>query len=359
MRYYLIAGERSGDLHASNLMKALLKDDQNSEFRYFGGDYMKAVGGELVVHYEQLAFMGFWEVLTNLRTISGYLKKCKEDILRWQPDKIILIDYAGFNLRIAKWAKKQGIEVVYYISPKIWAWNQSRAYKIKSTVDQMFVILPFEVEFYKKFDFDVTYVGNPVIQAINEHTVNENFKKEHQLEDKEIIAILPGSRKQEVKKVLPLVQEIFAKFPEYHFCLGAVGTLNSNLYDSVREISNVTIVVDETYDLLAHSTGAIVCSGTATLETAIWKVPQVVVYKTSQLSYIIAKALIKVDYISLVNLIAGKEVVKELIQREAVPEKISKELEAALNNQDQSQIILDRLGNLNASAEVAKRISVN
>lgn len=356
MKYYLIAGERSGDLHGSNLMKALEGMDSKAEFRFFGGEYMQAVGGELVVDYSKLAFMGFKEVLLNLKTISGYLKLCKKDIDEWKPDVLILIDYAGFNLKMAKWAHKLNIRVVYYISPKVWAWNQSRAKHIKKVVDQMFVILPFEVDFYKQYDWNVTYVGNPVIEAVEGFKLNPNFRAHNNISDKPIVAVLPGSRQQEVQNILPTLKQVFRDFPEYQFCIGGVNTLDKALYKIDDDADNASVVFDQTYDLLANSNAAIVCSGTATLETALWKVPQVVVYKTSPFSYAIAKALVKVKYISLVNLIVGKEIVQELIQSKANVENISAGLGNAIDSSEQAEVILAKLGNSKASVETAKGI---
>ena len=236
MKYYLIAGERSGDLHASNLMKALMAKDPQAEFRFFGGDYMQAVADTLVVHNRELAFMGFWEVITNLNTISKFIRQCKNDIASYQPDAIILVDYAGFNLKIAKYAKKEGFKVLFYISPKVWAWNQKRALKIKQRVDQMFAILPFEVAFYKNYNWnEVTYVGNPVIEAVNQHQVNNNFLATHNLgQNKKVIAVLPGSRKQELHYILPTILLAIKNNQQYHFCIAAVKSLPSELYNGLE-----------------------------------------------------------------------------------------------------------------------------
>ncbi len=358
MKFYLIAGERSGDLHASNLMKALLAKDNLSEFRYFGGDYMQAVADTMVVHNRDMAFMGFWEVIINLSTINKLIKKCKQDIDTYQPDAIILVDYAGFNLKIAKYAKKKGYKVLYYISPKVWAWNQKRAFKIKRLVDHMFAIMPFEVDFYKKYDWhEVTYVGNPVIEAINQHQVNNDFKAKHNLASaKKIIAVLPGSRKQELKYILPVIKEVMVKSPDYQFCIAAINSLPPELYNTVIGLKNVLLVFDETYDLLAHADAAIITSGTATLETALWKVPQVVVYKANWITYHIAKALVKVEFGSLVNLIMEKEVIKELIQQNCTPDNISRELEEIINNGIDYTSLWQKLGPKVASEEVANFI---
>jgi lipid-A-disaccharide synthase len=356
MRYYLVAGERSGDLHASNLMKAILKKDSDADFRYFGGDYMQAVGGTLMLHYRELAFMGFWEVLKNLRTINRFIKLCKEEIDNYQPNAIILVDYAGFNLKIAKYARRKGYTVFYYISPKVWAWNQKRALKIKARVNYMFAILPFEVEFYKKFDWHkVSYVGNPVVEAISQHRVNENFKNDYQIDPTiKNIAILPGSRRQELQHILPVLKTVIAENQEYHFSIAAVKTLPTRAYNEVAALDNTTLIFDDTYNLLAHADAAIVTSGTATLETALWQVPQIVVYRSSWLSYRIAKALVRVKYISLVNLIMGREVVKELLQNDCSASNITATLNELLQHGIDYSSLQDNLGNKIASEEAAK-----
>jgi lipid-A-disaccharide synthase len=358
MKYYLIAGERSGDLHASNLMKALLNEDNQAEFRYFGGDYMGAVAETMVVHNRELAFMGFWEVITNLNTIAKFIKLCKKDIEEYHPDAIILVDYAGFNLKIAKYAKKKGFKVLFYISPKIWAWNQKRALKIKARVDHMFSILPFEVEFYKKYDWhEVTYVGNPVVEAVNQHKVNNNFLAAHKLAaTKKIIAVLPGSRKQELSHILPSIRDAIVDNPQYHFCIAAIKSLPADLYKMVNDLENTTLIFDETYDLLAHAHAAIITSGTATLETALWNVPQVVVYRANWVSYHIAKAMVMVDFISLVNLIMGKEVIKELIQDQCTAGNITHELEAIIKDGIDYSSLRQKLAGQIASEETAKLI---
>ena len=358
MKYYIIAGERSGDLHASNLMKALITRDAKAEFRYFGGDYMQSVAETLVVHIRELAFMGFWEVLANLSTIQKLIKQCKKDIDSYQPEAIILVDYAGFNLKIAKYAKKRGYKVLYYISPKVWAWNQKRALKIKKIVDYMFTILPFEVDFYKKYNWDaVTYVGNPVLESVNEHQINNNFLVNHKLgSDRKIIAVLPGSRKQELLHILPTLRQVIDSNPTLMFCVAAVNSLDPALYKDVEDLENCCLIFDETYDLLAHADVAIVTSGTATLETALWKVPQLVVYKANWFSYLVAKSVVKVEFISLVNLILGKAVIKELIQNECTENNITKELELILTNGINYSELQSKLGNKVASIETAEQI---
>ncbi|HNP20309.1 MAG TPA: lipid-A-disaccharide synthase [Fulvivirga sp.] len=329
MKYFIVAGERSGDLHGGNLVKELKALDKEATFTGFGGDYMASNGVDIKVHYKELAFMGFLEVVLNLFKIRAYLKQCKNEIDHFQPDAIILIDYGGFNMKIAKYAKANGIAVHYYISPKVWAWNQNRALKLKKIVDRMYVILPFEKAFFQKFDWKVNYVGNPVLDAVKAHS-----KKPISIEnkDKDIVAILPGSRLQEITSVLTGIKEVIKSLPNAYFVIAAVDNIDSHVYDQVRDFPNVEFVYDRTYDLLAVSKVAIVTSGTATLETALWKVPQIVIYKTSGLSYSIAKRLIKVNYISLVNLIIGKLLVKELIQNDFNHVNLSTELETLLDN---------------------------
>lgn len=333
MKFYLIAGERSGDLHGSNLIKQLKQREPAAQFRGFGGDYMREAGMQEVVHYRELAFMGFAEVLVNLRTISKKIALCKKDILRYIPDVIVLIDYAGFNMRIAKFAKQEGIKVFWYISPKVWAWNQSRALKLKANVDQMFVILPFEKNFFKKFGWDVDYVGNPVLDAIKAHQSNVDFKQKNNINPtNKIVALLPGSRQQELKKIIPLMAGVASGMADYQFVVAAVNNLSQDLYSDLKKLPNVKFMNDASYDLLHIADAAIVTSGTATLETALFRVPQVVVYKTSGLTYWIARMIIKVRFISLVNLVADKEVVKEMIQDDASVGKVSAELKQILTD---------------------------
>ena len=364
-KIYVIAGEPSGDLHASNMMQAILDEDQNVDFRFWGGDKMQAVQQDgLVKHIRDLAFMGFVEVLMNLRTILGNIKQCKADIEAYQPDAIVLVDYPGFNLRIAEWAKSKGIKVYYYISPQIWAWKQNRVHKIKKVVDHMFVILPFEKDFYKKFDYDVEYVGHPLLDEISKFDFSENkeaFLKANNMDERPIIAVLPGSRKQEVSVKLPIMVEALKEFTSHQIVVAGAPTLTPEFYASIDP--SITIVFNETYRLLANSNVAVVTSGTATLETALFKVPEVVCYKGSEISYRIAKRLIKVDYISLVNLIMNREVVKELIQKECNPTLIRNEVDQLLNNPErrnqigQDYISLEKiLGGGGASKKVAQSL---
>lgn len=319
MKYYIIAGEASGDLHASNLMKAILQNDTTAEFRFWGGDLMEQVGGALVKHYRELAFMGFLEVIMNLRTITKNISFCKKDIEEYYPDKIIFVDYPGFNFRIMKWAKDLYFQTHYYISPQIWAWKENRIKAIKRDVDHMYVILPFEKEFYEvKHQFPVNFVGHPLLDAIaDKDLVDESlFKKEHGLNAKPVIALLPGSRKQEIKKMLKIMLSIVDDFQDYQFVIAGAPSQDFVFYEQFINKENISFISNKTYDLLSISTAALVTSGTATLETALFKVPQVVCYKGSNISYQIAKRIVNLDYISLVNLIMNKEVVKELIQGE-------------------------------------------
>jgi lipid-A-disaccharide synthase len=343
MRYYLIAGERSGDLHGGNLIKALKKHDVHGTFKGFGGEYMQEAGMDLTVHYGDMAFMGFVEVLANLRTISKYMKRCRQDILAFKPDVVILIDYAGFNRQIASFCKKNNIKVYYYISPKVWAWRQKRALQLKKTVDQMFVILPFEKKFYKTFDWNVDYVGNPVLDAVKSFQHDKDFVTRHNFDQaKPLVALLPGSRKQELIKMLPLMASVVKRFPEFQFAVATVSNLDQVLYKPIEDLKNVALVNDDTYNLLMHSQAAIVTSGTATLETALFKVPQVVVYKMGSVGYKIAKWVVSVKFISLVNLIADKEVIKELIQDTATVDFISDELNKLVKDQQyKNQIMQD------------------
>lgn len=327
MRYYIIAGERSGDLHGGNLVKALRGYDQEATLRGFGGECMQEAGVSITVHYRDLAFMGLMEILTSLNKISDYIKKCKADIDQFKPDAIILIDYGGFNRRIAKYGKKKGIKIFYYIPPKVWAWYQVRALELKANVDHLFVILPFEKQFYKKFNWDVDYVGNPVLDAVKAHVPDGNFLSGNGLQaSTPIVALLPGSRKQELIRIIPLMAEVVRQNPNYQFVVAEVDNLDQRLYDPLRGLQNVKFVIDKTYDLLMNSKAAVVTSGTATLETALFNVPQVVVYKTSSVSYWLVRMIIKVPFISLVNLIGDKKIIEELIQHRANASRVSNEL---------------------------------
>lgn len=334
MKYYIIAGEASGDLHGSNLMKALKIEDPQADFRIWGGDLMQTAGGDLRKHYRDLAFMGFVEVLKNLRTIMRNFRFCEQDILDYQPDALILIDYPGFNLRIAKWAKPKGIKVLYYISPQIWAWHTSRVHQIKANVDRMYVILPFEKEFYAKYDCEVDFVGHPLLDVVQGYAAAPDFREKNKLDERPIIALLPGSRKQEIIRMLGVMLEMAPLFPQHQFVIAGAPSMPLAFYEQIlaekQRPENVKLVQKQTYDLLSQAEAALVTSGTATLETALFKVPEVVCYKGNNLSYQIAKRLISVKYISLVNLIVDKPLVKELIQNDLNVKALHSELEKIL-----------------------------
>lgn len=365
MKYYIISGEASGDLHGSNLMKNLKIQDTQAEFRFWGGDLMQEQGGTLVKHYRDLAFMGFAEVIMNLRTILGNISFCKKDIQAYQPDAVILIDYPGFNLRVAEFVKSLGIKVYYYISPQIWAWKTGRVHTIKKFVDRMFVILPFEKEFYSKYDFEVDFVGHPLLDAMNNlpDLSLDEFKSKNRLDNRKIIAILPGSRKQEIKVKLPIMLSVVKDFPDYQFIVAGAPSMEESFYKEVANGTDMNMVFGQTYDLLRSSEAALVTSGTATLETALLNTPEVVCYKGSRISYEIGKRVVKhIQYISLVNLIMDKEVVKELIQNELNYKNLKEELDAILNSPKRQQILSDydalrkKLGGAGASARTAELI---
>lgn len=367
LKIYTIAGEASGDLHGANLMKSLLEENPNIDFRFWGGDLMQEVAGKPVKHIKELAFMGFVEVLMNLKTILTNIKFCKKDILKFKPDALVLIDYPGFNLRIAEWAKAQNIKVYYYISPQVWAWKQSRVHKIKRFVDEMFVILPFEKDFYRKFDFDVEYVGHPLLDAIEQYKEKEfsprEFREKWNLGEKPVIALLPGSRKQEVNVKLPIMLNALKGMDQYEFIIAAAPSLDESFYAPLIFGSNIRIIHDATYDILGISEAALVTSGTATLETALLNIPEVVCYKGSPISYVIAKNLIKIKYISLVNLIMDREVVVELIQNECNEKRISEELNLIIVGGSKRKAVLESyedlreiLGGGGASKKVARSL---
>lgn len=331
MTYYIIAGERSGDLHGSNLIRSIRQHDTHAQVRAWGGEQMEAAGATLVKHYRDMAFMGFWEVAKNLGTIRKLMRDCRADVLANRPNVLILIDYAGFNLRMAAWAKLHGIRVFYYISPKVWAWNQRRALKIRANVDRLFVILPFEKTFFSQYDYEVEYVGNPLLDALANHRPNPMVVTQLGGSDKPIIALLPGSRRQEILSILPVMLETTRQFPEYRFVMSTVSNLPDELYDTLlAHYPAVERVSDAAYDVLSVASAALVTSGTATLETALLHVPQVVCYRTSWLSYVIARRLIAVPYISLVNLIVDRPLVTELIQNDLTTNRTSDELRAIL-----------------------------
>ena len=397
MKYYIIAGEASGDLHGSNLIKSLQKIDKQAVIHAWGGDMMEATGATMRKHYRDLAFMGFIEVVKNLRTIFKNMAFCKKDILDFQPDVVIFIDYPGFNLRIAKWAKQQGIRTFYYISPQIWAWHTSRVHGIKATIDRMFCILPFEKDFYKKYNYDVDYVGHPLLDVIENRSFAADFRIKNGLSDKPIIALMPGSRRQEISIMLPIMLSVVVSEEfknKYQFVIAAAPSQPLSIYHEIaaplippkgefsagreipslekplglnsienekvpplRGLGGLVIVEGQTYDLLQNATAALVKSGTSTLETALFGVPEVVCYKGSPISYAIAKRVVNVKYISLVNLIADKMVVKELIQNELNTENLKKELTQILENQSimkkEYKILRGLLGNAGASERAA------
>lgn len=366
MKYYIIAGEASGDLHGSNLIRAMKAKDPTAEFRCWGGDLMSEAGATIVKHYRELAFMGFIEVITNLRTILKNLEYCKRDILEYAPDAVIFIDYPGFNLRMAGFVKQAGIKTIYYISPQIWAWKESRIHTIKKSVDHMLVILPFEQQFYKKWGMDVDFVGHPLLDAIGQHPWSDHHwrKRHHIPEDKPIIALLPGSRKQEINTMLPIMLEAAKRFTGYHFVIAMAPSQSESLYkELLKEPDSVSLLSGETYPILSQARAAMVTSGTATLETALFGVPEVVCYKGNTMSYWIARQLVKIKYISLVNLIMDREVVCELIQDEMQPERLFKEMKKVIEEGEsrttmlqQFQKLKELLGGTGASENAASLI---
>lgn len=372
MKYYVIAGEASGDLHGSNLIRALREKDPHADIRCWGGDKMEAAGATLVRHYKDLAFMGFIEVLNNLGTILRNIRFCKEDITAYQPDVLILIDYPGFNLRIAKWAKQQGFKIIYYISPQVWAWKENRVKLIKQCVDKMLVILPFEKAFYQKWNYEVEYVGHPLVEVVEEYMNKEQERRNSELQTSNlklqtsnIIALLPGSRKQEILKKLPIMLEVTKRFPEYRFVVAKAPGLDEAFYSTLlAPYGNVSSVKDQTYSLLMQAKAALVTSGTATLETALFGVPEVICYKGNALSYQIAKRLVNIKFIGLVNLIMDKEVMKELIQADLTPGNLEKELDRLLNDPEKQRQVKEDYAALktllsqggNASANAAASI---
>lgn len=366
MKYYIISGEASGDLHGSNLIAAIKRKDPKAKFRAWGGDLMKKQGATLVKHYRDLAFMGFVEVLLHLRIILSNMSFCKKDILKFAPDALVLIDYPGFNIKIAKFAHKHNIKVYYYISPQVWAWKKRRVHTLKKVVDKMLVILPFEKDFYNEYNVDAQYVGHPLLDSISKtkQTSKLSFTRQNKLNGKkEIIALLPGSRKQEVSRMLKVMLKVVDQFPNYQFVVGCAPSLPLSYYKSIIGNANVKLVVNKTYQLLQVSSAAVVTSGTATLETALFYVPEVICYKGNPISYLIAKNLIKVKYICLVNLIMDRPVVKELIQNDLTPDNIADELKLLLTNHKRQRQLLDDyeelrmiLGNAGASKNAASII---
>ena len=366
MKYYIIAGEASGDLHAANLIAEIKKKDNDADFRAWGGDLMRKQGVKLVKHYRHTAYMGFVEVAVNANKILKNIKECKQDLLNYQPDVLILVDYPGFNLRIAEFAHKKHIKVCYYISPQVWAWKRHRVKEIKKNVDKMLVILPFEEPFYREYGVNVTFVGHPLLDELEKMDAVPRLRFVHHnnlSEKKEIIALLPGSRKQEVERMLGTMLQVIPHFPQYQFVIAGVSSLDKELYMSRIGDKDVRLIMDQTYALMQNASAALVTSGTATLETALLSVPEVVCYKASKMSYRIAKRLVKVPYISLVNLVMEREVVKELIQDDFQEERLVKELELLLKDPKRQRRMLDdldtlrqRLGYAGASEKAASEI---
>lgn len=358
MRFYIIAGEASGDLHASNLVKEMKLLDKDCSFRGIGGDLMNQEGVELVKHFRETAFMGFWEVFSNLRKILGYIELVKKDIQQWNPDAIILVDYPGFNLRIAKYASGKGFKVYYYISPQVWAWKASRISKMKQTVNRLFVILPFEKEFYHKWGMEVTFVGHPLLDATERFIRGDDRPAERKQ-----VALLPGSRKQEIGKMLPVMLQVVQDFPHVDFVIAGVGSIDIAFYKKLIGDSRAELVINKTYQVLSDSSAALVTSGTATLEAALFGVPEIVCYKGSPLSFWIGKQLVDVKYISLVNLILDRPLVKELIQQDFTAARLRQELDHLLNDdrhrknmQDGYRELKEKLGGKGASAVTARAI---
>ncbi len=368
LKYYIISGEPSGDLHASNMMKELLLLEPAMEMRFWGGDLMAAVAGKQPVkHIKDLAFMGFVEVAKNLRTILRNIEFCKQDILAYKPDALILVDYPGFNLRIADWAKQNNIRVLYYISPTIWAWKENRVEIVKRACEKMFVILPFEVAVYQKHGYKADYVGHPLLDAIEQEKASlpdrQAFLQRNNLEDKPIIAVLPGSRKQEIERMFSIMLEVIPSFQEYQFVVAGTTNLPPEAYQKAVAM-NINVVFGQTYALMHNAYAGIIKSGTSTLESALFRLPQVVCYKGGAISYGIAKLVVggRLKYISLPNLILDKPVVKELVQNDLTPENLKEELEKILNETFRKPILEDYdqlitlLGNSGASKKVAAMI---
>ncbi len=366
MKYYIIAGEASGDLHGSNLIKALKKTDPDPGFRVWGGDKMEAAGGILVKHYKHHAFMGLMPVLSNIATIRKNFRLAEKDILDYQPDALILVDYSGFNLHVAKRVQSKGFKIFYYISPQVWAWRKSRVHTIKKLIDRMFTILPFEKDFYKGYAVDVEYVGHPLLDAIQDFTSSfnssrERFIEENDLTGKPIIALLPGSRKQEINAMLPLMLEATDHFPGHEFIIAGTSSLDPKLYGKFLGKRKIRMMVDKTYEILSFAVAALVTSGTATLETALFKVPQTVCYRAGYLSYLIVKNMVDIKYISSVNLIMDQPVIEELIQNRLNIRNLTFFLDKILNDTEyiQTQARLydsleKKLGGAGASTRAAE-----
>jgi len=361
LKLYIIAGEASGDLHGSNLIKALKANRPTLEIRAWGGDLMQDAGAHVVKHYRDLAFMGFYEVIVNLKTILRNIRFCKEDISAFRPDALILIDYPGFNLRIAKWAHENSIPVLYYIAPQVWAWKENRIHAMKKHIQHLFVVLPFEKPYFEKHSMPVTFVGHPLLDQISgsKETIQE-FQQRNKLSGKPIIALLPGSRKQEIRTMLPFMLEMTSHFPEYEFIVAGAPAQHESFYRTVANQQTMTVLFGQTSEILRHASAGLITSGTATLEAGIYKVPQVVCYKGSSISYAIAKRLVKIKYISLVNLILDRPAVTELIQHDLNSIKLKAELNSLLNEQTRREKIQhdyqelhDSLGGSGASQRTA------
>lgn len=360
MRYYVIAGEASGDLHGSRLIREILKREPSSEFRCWGGDRMQQAGGVIVKHYKDLAFMGFLEVLLNLRTILANIRFCKKEILEWKPDAVLLIDYPGFNMRIARFAHEQGIRVIYYISPQVWAWRQGRVHNIHKRTDLAFVVLPFEKDFHARFGYHVEFVGHPLLDTIDEFTPDPEFREKLNIPGKPVIAVVPGSRKQEISRILPIMLSVKPEFPDHQFIIAGVGSLGEDYYKKFTGNSDTRVIIGHTYDLLLTSKAALVTSGTATLETGLLGTPQVVCYRMSFLTALLAWIVVKVEHISLVNLVLGRGSIKELIQYRFTRKSLSRELRKLLEDQPTIERIREdykemriRLGDRGASMKAA------
>lgn len=365
MKYFLVAGEKSGDLHGGNLIKAIKEKDNEAQFQFLGGDEMQKNSAVTPIHHiNDMAIFGFIEVVKQYRKIKGFLENCKKQILEFKPDAIILIDYAGFNMKIAQFAHKHGIKVHYYIAPKVWAWRQKRALNIKKYVDHLYCILPFEVEFFNRFDYKVDFIGNPLLDEINEFKANENFLPENKLGEKPIIALLPGSRRQEIENILSLMGDVEKEFIDYQFVVAGISSFGEEFYNKfLPNQTTIKIVFDQTYDILSNAESAIVTSGTATLETGLLNVPQVVVYRAGKFAFMILKALVKVPYISLANLVADKEVAIELIQDDFNVTRLIKEVNAVLKGgerrslaEDGIETIHQKIGEAGASERTANLI---
>ncbi len=366
MKYYIIAGEASGDLHGSNLVKEIFRLDKNATIRAWGGEKMKDAGATVIKNYKDLSFMGFYEVLLNLNKILKNIRFCKRDIKKFNPNKIILIDYPGFNLRIAKWAKKNNFFVNFYIAPQIWAWKESRINIIRKYIDRLYVILPFEKNYFEnKHNYKVKYLGHPIMDSIKNFNNTDNKKSflvKNKIDDnRKIIAILPGSRKQEIRKILKIMLNVIGNFSDYQFIIAGVPNIKKNFYQSIIKDFDVKMVENQTYDLLSNSSAALVTSGTATLETALFKVPQVVCYKTSLISFFLAKIFVKIKYISLVNLIVNREIIKELVQSRCTKNNIINELTQVLKRRNALTIKknYDELISLIGSFGTSKRVATD